>query len=55
VLLAIIEAWGGLALAYWTDWPVSFWITILSATIYFVSLLPTSLNRIAFCGAGADR
>jgi zinc/manganese transport system permease protein len=35
---ALIEAWGGLALAYLTDWPTSFWITALSALVYFVSL-----------------
>jgi zinc/manganese transport system permease protein len=37
--LALIEAWGGIALAYWTDWPASFWITALSGAFYFVSLL----------------
>jgi zinc/manganese transport system permease protein len=36
--LALIEAWGGIALAYETDWPASFWITALSATGYFLSL-----------------
>jgi zinc/manganese transport system permease protein len=35
--LALGEAWGGLALAWQTDWPVSFWITALSAAVYFVS------------------
>ncbi len=25
--LALVEAWGGLTLAWFTDWPVSFWIT----------------------------
>jgi zinc/manganese transport system permease protein len=37
--LALAEAWFGIALAYWTDWPTSFWITALSATVYFASLL----------------
>jgi len=32
--LALAEAWGGIALAYWTDWPSSFWITALSAGVY---------------------
>lgn len=36
--LALIEAWGGIALAYETDWPASFWITALSASGYFASL-----------------
>ncbi len=37
--LALIEAWGGLMLAYYTDWPTSFWITALSGCVYFLSLL----------------
>ena len=36
--LAVAEAWGGLVLAWFTDWPVSFWITALSALIYGLSL-----------------
>jgi zinc/manganese transport system permease protein len=36
--LALFEAWGGLTLAFHTDWPVSFWITALSGAVYFVSL-----------------
>jgi zinc/manganese transport system permease protein len=38
VLLALIDAWGGLALAFYTDWPVSFWITALSGVVYFSAL-----------------
>ena len=38
-LLALAEAWGGVTLAYYSDWPVSFCITALSAAVYFVSLL----------------
>jgi zinc/manganese transport system permease protein len=37
-LLALAQAWGGIALAYETDWPASFWITALSAAGYFISL-----------------
>jgi zinc/manganese transport system permease protein len=37
--LALFEAWGGLACAYWTDWPTSFWITALSGLGYFASLV----------------
>jgi zinc/manganese transport system permease protein len=37
-LLAVAEAWSGLTLAWFTDWPVSFWITALSATVYGLSL-----------------
>jgi zinc/manganese transport system permease protein len=38
-LLALLEAWGGLACAYYSDWPVSFWITALSGLVYFASLV----------------
>jgi len=38
--LALAQAWGGLALAYVTDWPTSFWITALSGTSYLVAALP---------------
>ncbi len=37
-LLAVSEAWGGLTLAYYSDWPASFWIAALSGAVYFVSL-----------------
>jgi zinc/manganese transport system permease protein len=37
-LLAVIEAWGGLTLAFYSDWPTSFWITALSGLVYFASL-----------------
>jgi zinc/manganese transport system permease protein len=36
--LALAEAWGGLTLAYYTDWPTSFWITALSGLVYLLSL-----------------
>jgi zinc/manganese transport system permease protein len=44
--LALFEAWAGLTLAYHTDWPTSFWITVLSAAIYVLSLvrLPAGLR-----------
>jgi zinc/manganese transport system permease protein len=32
--LALAEAWGGVALSYWTDWPTSFWISALSGAVY---------------------
>jgi zinc/manganese transport system permease protein len=37
--LALAEAWAGVALAYYSDWPVSFCITAFSAAVYFASLL----------------
>jgi zinc/manganese transport system permease protein len=35
--LALAEAWGGLTLAYYTDWPTSFWITALSGMVFFAA------------------
>lgn len=40
--LALAQAWLGVALAYWTDWPASFWITALSGGAY---LLAAALAR----------
>lgn len=37
--LALLESWLGIALAYWTDWPTSFWITALSAAVYLAAML----------------
>jgi zinc/manganese transport system permease protein len=34
---AVIEAWLGIAIAYYSDWPVSFCIALLSAVGYFLS------------------
>ncbi|HKT17687.1 MAG TPA: metal ABC transporter permease [Stellaceae bacterium] len=39
-VLAIGEAWLGIALAYYTDWPSSFWITALSGMVYFAAAMP---------------
>jgi len=36
-VLALAEAWLGIALAYYTDWPVSFCIASLSALGYFLT------------------
>jgi zinc/manganese transport system permease protein len=33
--LALAEAWGGLTLAFYTEWPTSFWITALSGMVFF--------------------
>jgi zinc/manganese transport system permease protein len=43
--LALFQALGGLALAYETDWPTSFWITALSGMVYGASLLPRAAAR----------
>ena len=38
--LALLEAWTGITLAFYTDWPSSFWITALSAGVYGLTTLP---------------
>ncbi|MFI5015429.1 MAG: metal ABC transporter permease [Hyphomicrobiales bacterium] len=39
VVLALLEAWLGLTLAFYTDWPTSFWITALGGIIYMLAHL----------------
>ncbi len=38
-LLALAQAWLGITLAFYTNWPTSFWITAISAGVYALSLL----------------
>jgi zinc/manganese transport system permease protein len=38
-VLAIAEAWLGITLAYYTDWPTSFWIAALSVGGYLMAVL----------------
>jgi zinc/manganese transport system permease protein len=46
--LALAEAWLGLTLAFYTDWPVSFCIAVLSALGYFAALsIPRPGRRAA--------
>ena len=45
--LALLEAWLGIALAYWTDWPTSFWITALSAAVYLAAMLRSDMRGFA--------
>ena len=40
--LALAEAWLGIALAFYTDWPTSFWIAALSGAFYLAAALPWS-------------
>ncbi|HXD46412.1 MAG TPA: metal ABC transporter permease [Pseudolabrys sp.] len=42
--LALAEAWAGIALAFYTDWPVSFCIAVLSAAGYFAALAASGLR-----------
>ena len=46
-VLALAEAWLGITLAYYTDWPTSFWITALSAAVYLLAALPRRAWRHA--------
>lgn len=39
VAFALAEAWIGIALAYATDWPTSFWISALSGATYLAAIL----------------
>jgi zinc/manganese transport system permease protein len=36
--LALLEAWTGITLSFYTDWPSSFWITVLSVGIYLLAI-----------------
>lgn len=40
-LIALAEAWLGITIAFYTDWPVSFCITALSALAYFAAVIRT--------------
>jgi len=44
VALALAQAWLGLALAFYTDWPTSFWITALSGSAYLLASLSGRLG-----------
>ena len=39
IAIALTVAWASLTLAFYTDWPTSFWITALGAGTYLASLL----------------
>ena len=45
VVLAVTEAWLGLTLAFYSDWPVSFCISALGALVYFASLSVAEWGR----------
>jgi zinc/manganese transport system permease protein len=54
VALALSEAWLGLVLAFYTDWPTSFWITALSSGVYLIAVLHVSLPASAREATGAS-
>jgi hypothetical protein len=37
---SVPSVWTGITLAFYTDWPASFWITALSAGAYGLTALP---------------
>jgi zinc/manganese transport system permease protein len=43
-LLALIEAWLGITIAFYTDWPSSFCIVTLSVGVYLLSAMPRSIG-----------
>jgi zinc/manganese transport system permease protein len=56
VIFAVGEALSGITLAYYTDWPSSFWITALSSAVYFAAIchgairerLPNPISRAPY-------
>ena len=38
IALALAEAWLGLTLVFYTDWPTSFWISLLSTAVYVAAV-----------------
>ena len=46
VALALGEAWLGLVLAFYTDWPTSFWITALSSGVYLIAVLAGNVPTV---------
>ena len=51
-LFAVGEAWLGLVIAYYTDWPTSFCITLLSALVYFAAGASRGERRRTPCAEG---
>jgi len=45
--LALFQAWAGITLAFYTDWPSSFWITALSAGTYLLATVPAMTRKPA--------
>jgi len=45
MLFALVAAWLGITLAFYTDWPTSFWIAALSGSGYLAVLTPAGWQR----------
>jgi zinc/manganese transport system permease protein len=52
VAFALLEAWLGLTLAFYTDWPTSFWITGLGGAFYLLAHLGARWRQAG--GSAAD-
>jgi zinc/manganese transport system permease protein len=52
--LALAEAWFGLTMAFYTDWPVSFCIAVLSALGYFACLGLSGRSSMAHAHEAAE-
>jgi zinc/manganese transport system permease protein len=48
LVLAVAIAWGGLAAAFYTDWPTSFWISALSGLGYLAALVGKGKEAVLF-------
>jgi zinc/manganese transport system permease protein len=55
VMLALGETWAGIALAYATDWPATFWIVLVSCLIYFGAALASLPQERRASRLTADR
>ncbi len=53
VTFALAESWLGITLAYYTDWPTTFWIATLSGAFYLLTL--TSVPESVGCGLAGKR
>ena len=55
IILALFDSWAGIALAYVTNWPPTFWIVSLSCGVYFLSLLNRPARPMAETHAHAHQ
>lgn len=45
-VLAVAQAWAGVLLAFTTNWPTSFWITVLSGLVYVGATFTARSRRV---------
>src|SRR5580692_4754119 len=53
-LFALVQAWLGLTLAFYTDWPTSFWITALGGTFYLLAHFVARRRAVGARASHAD-